>query len=513
MGTAVEHHPAMGRVVVATRDFDKGEVVIDEAPLLVWANGDIALLSAYRAAPLFVQETVLGMFHPPLDSNTPVISCSRTIAYRLARQHHDLGLDTELAHKLLAIANTNAHTYYGEKVPFTEMFEGSQGTPKSALFDLSSKVAHSCLPNTSCSSKNESGHLRYTAIRQMKAGDQVTCPYIDHLWSTPVHERRAMSLERKDFVCQCPRCVAPDDCRVLCCRRKCKSFMMASHGPSGQAPRWSCSACGALEEVDVAVAIKDELRLGQELEHWQAMGQSGQLHQIPPSQLQALVMKATSLLSPTHFLVVRALEFLATVCASHSVHTERAMRFTKMSRGPHGTPRELREASAAANLRAARVCECVAVGCQGGERCAAQHGAVHECVGLVFFSGEDWKQLGSAGGTPKDLAEAILRYLPAMRITYGSDDDDVLALERMAKHVQENKRLLDPQASGPGQAAMPISGPTGGIGSSSGGGCCASCGASGVALKFCAKCRRAQYCSKMCQKSHWKEHKSACASA
>lgn len=43
---------------------------------------------------------------------------------------------------------------------------------------------------------------------------------------------------------------------------------------------------------------------------------------------------------------------------------------------------------------------------------------------------------------------------------------------------------------------------------------CASCGKaadSGVTLKRCAKCQTTQYCSRDCQKAHWKDHKKVCS--
>lgn len=41
---------------------------------------------------------------------------------------------------------------------------------------------------------------------------------------------------------------------------------------------------------------------------------------------------------------------------------------------------------------------------------------------------------------------------------------------------------------------------------------CASCGKADADLKRCAKCQTERYCSRDCQKAHWKTHKKVCAS-
>jgi ankyrin repeat protein len=42
--------------------------------------------------------------------------------------------------------------------------------------------------------------------------------------------------------------------------------------------------------------------------------------------------------------------------------------------------------------------------------------------------------------------------------------------------------------------------------------CCANCQKSGIKLRACSKCHAAQYCSKACQRAHWRAHKASCIS-
>ena len=110
----------MGRVVVATRAFDVGEVVLREQPVLVWAGSGpiefnhrskfLSFLKSFLAAGTREQDVILDMYHPDLES-LPELGI---LASSLARQ---LGpgapLSKEKIHKLIAISSTNSHAYFG----------------------------------------------------------------------------------------------------------------------------------------------------------------------------------------------------------------------------------------------------------------------------------------------------------------------------------------------------------------------------------------------------------------
>ena len=77
------------------------------------------------------------------------------------------------------IRDTNCHSYTGHEVAYSEVVGGAfSGVPekstKAALFDLGSKVAHSCCPNVSYTSKRRHGGLVYLAIRPIDADEMVT---------------------------------------------------------------------------------------------------------------------------------------------------------------------------------------------------------------------------------------------------------------------------------------------------------------------------------------------------
>jgi hypothetical protein len=172
--------PELGRVVCATRPFAAGDVVLAEPPLLVWQptssdpEGRLALLAGFRAASPDVQARVLDMVHPPLDSTDKRVVHQRSEAARLCASAPELaGFDRALAHKLLLISDTNCHAYIGADVQKKKEVVGQVVNP-CALFDVGSKVAHSCRPTTLYSSKHGDGKLRYIAVRAIEPGELIT---------------------------------------------------------------------------------------------------------------------------------------------------------------------------------------------------------------------------------------------------------------------------------------------------------------------------------------------------
>lgn len=107
------------------------------------------------------QQAILDMYHPPLSA--PAIVGLKKAALALCLS--GVGIDVALIHKLLAIVATNAHQYYGERVAAAggdmRLYEtvSISEAPNSALFVYGSKIAHSCQPNLSYTSKTEDGAL------------------------------------------------------------------------------------------------------------------------------------------------------------------------------------------------------------------------------------------------------------------------------------------------------------------------------------------------------------------
>ena len=147
----VDRRKGQGRLAVASRPLSTlYEIVVRERPALIWRSDDFCqFLLQFRAAGKGVQDAILDMYHPPLDgsgsdsdsSDSSGVAGLREGARELASMrileepHQN---DPRFIHKLLAIANTNTHEYYGAR---------HSGTSMSALFLFGSKINHSCHPN------------------------------------------------------------------------------------------------------------------------------------------------------------------------------------------------------------------------------------------------------------------------------------------------------------------------------------------------------------------------------
>lgn len=160
--TRVENTTNLGRVLVANTSFSLGEEVLREEPLLTWPAGD---WNAYLDALCEINDdsraAVKNMFHPALDSPNYAIQDLRTKAEELLSSgNRPTFCDLDFVHRALLIAKLNAHSF--------------QSGQRLALFETGSKVAHSCAPNCSYSSKIVEGMLVFRAIRPIAAGE-VSC--------------------------------------------------------------------------------------------------------------------------------------------------------------------------------------------------------------------------------------------------------------------------------------------------------------------------------------------------
>ena len=425
-GTRLEVHDTLGRVVVATRSFAQGEVVMAEQPLIIFdaslnAPPD-SYLQAFTSATSLVQASVLDMFHPPLDKDTPVVAARRRLAYSV---DGIFGLSKELIHKLLVIRDTNCHSYTGHEVAYSEVMGGAI-SKKAALFDLGSKVAHSCCPNVSYNSKSKHGGLVYLAIRPISAGEMVTYSYIDNTWTSTTHERQAACLEEKDFLCHCTRCACLDTTRTICCPTKGCAGFVNPQLLTQPLQQWACTVCGPLDGGDLKSVLQQESSLQQELEMLEKLAPVG--GGIHPNKARSIAERAAKKLSPAHRLVARAYYFEVTLCASHAAVAKQA----GSRQGNYGSQIELRKQAAEAAEKHVKVCECIAAGCYGGTRCTISHLAVFECANTVFFAAQDLMQVPSRQRSCGALA-FLARYVGHMRTMHGEADTDVAAVQKMVR--------------------------------------------------------------------------------
>jgi hypothetical protein len=261
-GVSVSEAAGYGRVLVTRRAYLPWELLLSELPLLRWRNvsgkeGLAELAEAFCAAPADVQASVLKLQHPPLDGNSPRVVERR----ELAKEHGKEAcpqLSTAQLHKLLLIADTNAHSFYGD----LQLGGGAvaHGVSQSALFSLASKAAHCCAPNAAFSTK-VGGAIRYFALRPIAQGEQVTISYLADVHRLSRLERRTRLLDTKNFWCTCSRCAGPDDCAALRC---CACGGVAAHSSAGASEAnpldgWSCCDCCAPQQPAWLLLMNDVL--------------------------------------------------------------------------------------------------------------------------------------------------------------------------------------------------------------------------------------------------------------
>lgn len=305
-----------GRIVVATKSIKTGIRFIRERPVLVWKEDNwTEYLTKFKALPATEQSGVLDMYYFPLDAQQ-----LQPLKYDVARSAGIVGVDKQLAIKLLSISMANSHEYFGSTDAVYEevasfIRQNLRSTGKRALFLYASKVSHSCHPNTTYTSKTDDGKMEYKSVREIKEGDMISFPYIGDLWETPTNLRRKALQESRSFFCKCKRCLRPDLLRFI----KCKSCT----GDCGVAtctydslgtPSWTCENCNTV--LPSSYCEKTEAVISAMIEQTEMKMMMGGLQSLPLSEVTSVITKAEQMLSPLHFLLLRARGLYVKLCAS-----------------------------------------------------------------------------------------------------------------------------------------------------------------------------------------------------
>ena len=354
---------SLGRTTVATRSFDTLYVpVLRERPAIICASGDyLGYLEQFLNSSEDVQMGILDCFAQPLDS-----PMGQSLV-EPAKLMFLLGVldDFNLIHRLLSIYATNAHQYkdISDKVN-TGADEKDDAIGCLPIFG--SKINHCCNGgNVGYSAHASDGCVEYTVIQPIQKDDTVTFTYLTDLYETPTPERRQILFDTKHFICECERCNGPDYCRFLPCP-ECTKLIACVYAPESSDPLWKCSTCGP-ESSDNDSMIVLERQMEQTLKmierSVQKLSNFNRIPEFTPADLNELVQECSDKLSPTHYLTMKALRLLVTVCTcSAYVQTKRLV-----VRGGWTNPQilALHRAGVEANFRLIAACECVAAGCPG----------------------------------------------------------------------------------------------------------------------------------------------------
>lgn len=200
-GVAIEQRPGYGFCLVAMQDFLPGQVVVQEEPLLKAKNDELSYLRSFCKAPVHVRDTVLSLFCPPLeDRGAHMIQPILKIARKAAKRQWAKGFSVRELQNALVIHALNAFSFQNSST---------------ALFEIGSKLTHSCDANTAYSSSRVRGCGCHIAIKSIEKGELITAEYVDA--AQPTDMRREKLRSTKLFDCECDRCLQPDLTRAVPC--------------------------------------------------------------------------------------------------------------------------------------------------------------------------------------------------------------------------------------------------------------------------------------------------------
>ncbi|CAB4475888.1 unnamed protein product [Rhizophagus irregularis] len=212
-GIEVKYNEKYGNGLYATRDFEKGEIVLSEKPFIVvhplsskrdrafscTFDIDLSVFSKFKTffdASPEIQNAILNNFYLPpqdqLESAWSIIGSTyvdKIIKTCINRVEAWADIPEETFRKVFMIFTLNSHSFD---------FDGS------AIFVFGSKMNHSCEANTFYQSIDGLGV--HTAVKRISKGEQITTDYLgkDSILSRGARHR---ILQRaKLFTCECPRC-------------------------------------------------------------------------------------------------------------------------------------------------------------------------------------------------------------------------------------------------------------------------------------------------------------------
>jgi len=281
--------------LVATQPLQAGQVVLEEAPLLLVRHDDdeavrgtradyqyyLNLIRAFNGQTKAVRDKILEL-HSPTDG--PRAVAVRTLLREIVdfserRDSNKMaGAENETSEQQpdvqgSLLCRSEADFELCVKVAMALLFNGVEVNPAQddgagtantlgvGLYAMACRANHSCQPNCFWYATSD-GRRVLRALGGIAAGDELTVDYnLEAMDTKPVHERRAR-LKAWDFVCECPRCAAyGDDTRsVACCtvsRNASCDGVHLIHQPSAEDEPvlTPCLTCGSRSDAHYAERV------------------------------------------------------------------------------------------------------------------------------------------------------------------------------------------------------------------------------------------------------------------
>ena len=215
----------MGLAAFATKKYFVGDVVLSEEPIMVvkpikerddeLINTMDELMSG-RGIDLEMVDTLIAFLNTPQDKREIILNlyCPE------GKPKSKIFMDCELFCLDLTEKEIFKTRYPWATAAILQSFLliWDINCHGDCLYNVATRLAHSCDPNTFCRSENDSDTISYVAIRDISVGDLVTFSYLGggplSLMPTRLRRRRLLSL---GFLCSCARCTGPDLMRTMPC--------------------------------------------------------------------------------------------------------------------------------------------------------------------------------------------------------------------------------------------------------------------------------------------------------
>jgi len=221
-------HPRKGLTLCATRNFQKGEKVLIDTPTLDFPNVHAKENDKVNT----LNKGIIGLsFAFEVKSDPWMISFIESFdidqASFLKWHQFPEGFSfDDIAEMILEIAISKSHLkgvrfhpkeresdlksikqYYMVLNIYAHTLQPENEGPSTALFNLGSRVSHSCNPNVL--NRTNDGRLVYYALRDIKKGEELMMNYSLTNIFMGFHDRQELLKREKYFQCICDRCTGP----------------------------------------------------------------------------------------------------------------------------------------------------------------------------------------------------------------------------------------------------------------------------------------------------------------
>jgi len=202
--------------VVAEKTFDAGDLVYEEAPLILWNSEDgmkTQLVNVVAAVVVLISVLLLLAFNAVGLVPLPLLTAGAFVFWRrgelampeeLREQYDQLSSEQQEQLKGLSDCSSGEKTMMG--ILRTNGFSRGASASSSTLLvcPVLARLNHSCSPNCQQSWDEESGKEKLYAMTKIQPGQELCITYCD--LREPREKRREVLRAKYGFLCSCPAC-------------------------------------------------------------------------------------------------------------------------------------------------------------------------------------------------------------------------------------------------------------------------------------------------------------------